>query len=97
MLSPKDILEMAWGFMRSRVLFTAAELDLFTYLDQCHYTAAELAATAGLEERALTRLLDALLVLGLLSKEGGRYRLTEAGAVGFEPAPQIHPADAACT
>lgn len=81
MLSPKDILEMAWGYMRSRVLFTAAELDLFTYLDQCHYTAAELAATAGLEERALTRLLDALIVLGLLTKEGGRYRPTEAGAV----------------
>jgi len=75
MPNPKSILEDAWCFMSNRVLFTAVELDLFTKLAGYHYTAAELARDGGWDERALTRLLDALIALGLLQKEAGRYRL----------------------
>ena len=39
MVTPKTIMEDAWCYMKSRVLFTAAELDLFTKLEGCHYTA----------------------------------------------------------
>ncbi len=78
MLTPQEILQDAWCFMRNRVLLTAVELDIFTKLAHCHYTAAEMAREGGWEERATTRLLDALTALNLLSKEGGRYRLTEA-------------------
>ncbi len=78
MLTPKSILEDAWCFMKSRVLFTAAELDIFTKLAGFHYTAAELARDGGWDERATTRLLDCLTALGLLTKEGSRYHLTEA-------------------
>ena len=75
MPDPKTLLEDAWCFMTSRVLFTAVELDLFTKLAKFHATAAELARDGGWDERATTRLLDALTAQGLLLKEGGRYRL----------------------
>ena len=84
MITPKNILEDAWCYMKSRVLFTAAELDIFTKLDSCHYTAAELARDGSLDERGATRLLDCLITLDLLQKRteplpaDGRQR----GAVG---------------
>lgn len=74
-----SILADAGAFMRSRVILTAAELDLFTRLHECPSPAGELAAATGLHERALTRVLDCLIVLGLLVKQDGRYRLTEQG------------------
>ena len=54
MITPKNIMEDAWCYMKSRVLFTAAELDLFTKLDGCHYTAAELARDGSVDERGAT-------------------------------------------
>ena len=88
MITPKNIMEDAWCYMRSRVLFTAAELDVFTKLEGCHYTAAELARDSGVDVRGLTRLLDCLITLGMLEKEQGRYRL----AAGSEVLSAKHPA-----
>ncbi len=70
----------AFNFMKSRVIFTAAELDLFTKLDENPVAAGELAASQGLDARALTRTLDYLVTLELLVKDGGVYRVTETGA-----------------
>lgn len=70
----------AFHFMKSRVILTAAELDLFTGLDRQPSTAGELARSLTLDQRALTRTLDYLVALGLLSKEEDRYRPTDAGA-----------------
>ncbi len=88
MLSPKSILEDAWCFMKSRVLFTATEMDIFSKVAGFHYTAAELARDGGWDERATTRLLDCLTALGFLHKEGQRYRLAE----GTEVLTANHPA-----
>jgi predicted O-methyltransferase YrrM len=88
MITPKNIMEDAWCYMKSRVLFTAAELDIFTKLADCHYTAAELARDSGVDVRGLTRLLDCLITLGMLEKEQGRYRL----AAGSEVLSAKHPA-----
>ena len=81
MITPKTIMEDAWCYMKSRVIFTAAELDVFTKLEGCHYTAPELARDSGLDERATARLLDCLVGLGLLHKEQDRYRLVEGSEV----------------
>ncbi len=71
----------ARAFMRSRIILTAAELDLFTQIDGNPSSAAELAQTNGLDLRCATRLLDCLVVFGLLGKEeNGRYHTTENGA-----------------
>mgnify|MGYP003730499901 CR=1 FL=1 len=74
------LLADARGFMKSRVILTAAELDLFTLLDERARNAADLAKDKGLDPRATTRLLDCLVTLGLLGKEGGVYSPTEDGA-----------------
>ncbi|MGD0946418.1 MAG: methyltransferase [Candidatus Binatia bacterium] len=80
MPTPLDILAQARGYMVSRVILTAAELDLFTRLASQPATADEIAAELGLDRRGLTRLLDCLITQDLLEKKHGRYRVTKDGA-----------------
>jgi predicted O-methyltransferase YrrM len=70
----------ARGFTKSRVILTAAELDLFTRLDESAGSAEELAKGQELDLRALTRLLDCLVTLNLLKKDKGVYSPTESGS-----------------
>ena len=88
MITPKTIMEDAWCYMKSRVIFTAAELDVFTKLEGHHYTAAELARDGNLDERGTTRLLDCLVGLGMLHKDQQRYRLVEGSEVLSAKHPQ---------
>lgn len=73
-------LEEARAFTRSRVILTAAELNLFTFLEDFPSTAHEIAEKFALDLRATTRLLDALVAIDLLTKENNRYSLTPKGA-----------------
>lgn len=68
-----DILRLARNFMESRILLTAAELDLFTILGGPPLPAGAIAERTGADVRALTVLLDALSAMGLLVKEEGAY------------------------
>jgi len=76
---PHEVMEDLRRYMGSRVLLTAAELDLFSQLDQAPGGSGELADKLGLEVRALTRVLDCLVTLGYLHKQSGSYQPTEAG------------------
>jgi hypothetical protein len=67
------------AFMKSRIVLTAAELDLFTYLDDKPGTASGLAHERGLDVRATTRILDCLCVMELLAKTDDVYRVTGKG------------------
>ena len=67
------------NFWTSRVILTAAELDLFTHLDDLPLTASQLARGIGADSRATDRLLDALVALDVLKKEGDLFSLTEGG------------------
>ena len=67
------------GFMQSRILLTGAELDLFTQIHRGNHTVSGIAKTNGLNLRAVTRLLDALVVYGFLAKENDNYQLTPEG------------------
>ncbi|MBP1750084.1 MAG: methyltransferase protein [Deltaproteobacteria bacterium] len=69
------------GFMKSRVILTGAELDIFTRLDLSPETLSGLAKETGLNRRSLERLVDALTALGFLEKKDGMYSLTEKGAL----------------
>ena len=61
-MEPKtDIMADARGFMKSRVILTAADLDFFTRLDGNFLTAAELIGDRDLYQRATTRILDCLV------------------------------------
>ena len=70
------VLEEVTGFFKSRVILSAAELDLFTMLDRQQASADALADELKCDERALTRLLDCLVALKFLFKEDGIYRPT---------------------
>lgn len=76
----EDVMAVARAFMRSRIILTAAELDLFTIIDESSTSAEKIAERFGLDRRALERLLDSLAALGLLGKEGGAYSLTGESA-----------------
>lgn len=80
MPTPLDILTQARSYMISRVILTAADLDVFTQLADQPVEAGDLAARLGLEERPLSRLLDCLITLNLIEKADGRYRVTKDGA-----------------
>ena len=77
--SPMTLLETVRSFMKSRIILTGVELDLFTRIGRGLDTAAALAGKGGLNLRAVSRLLDALVTYALLEKDDNRYRLTETG------------------
>ncbi len=76
----EDIMTVARAFMRSRIILTAAELDLFTIIEDLFTSAEKIAERFGFDPRALERVLDCLVTFGLLRKEAGAYSLTGEGA-----------------
>jgi len=80
MKNPMFLLETVRAFMKSRILLTAAELDLFTQINRGVDTAKGLAQNNQLDLRALTRLLDTLVTFNLLEKKNQQYFLTPDGA-----------------
>jgi len=76
--SPEEVLRLANNFMESRILLSAAELNLFTVLNSGPLSAQEVAARINADLRALTVLLDALSAIGLLIKRGETYRCTNS-------------------
>jgi SAM-dependent methyltransferase len=66
-------------FLKSRVILTAAALDIFTGLHGKPATARQLAGRLRLQPRGTTRVLDCLVTLGLLEKRREGYSLTSSG------------------
>jgi len=76
-----EVLADVRGFLKSRVILTAAELDLFTRLDKGQATADDLAEELMCDKRCLTRLLDSLVAFKLLSKQDSLYQNSERGTL----------------
>jgi ubiquinone/menaquinone biosynthesis C-methylase UbiE len=77
-LGPEQLLQMGMSYNAARTLTAGLQLGVFSHLAAGHATAAEVARSAAASERGMRMLLDALTALGLLTKGGGRYRLTPA-------------------
>jgi precorrin-6B methylase 2 len=74
---PEAILKLSRQFMESRILLSAAELNIFTLLDGTPSTAEGLANRLHADLRGLTILLNALAAMGLLIKQkNNTYKLT---------------------
>ena len=73
-LTSQSVLSLSRNFMESRILLTAAELNLFALLAPRPLTAEEAARRLPGNLRALTILLDALAAMGFLGKKEGRYQ-----------------------
>ncbi len=69
-----EIMAIGSAFQASRILLTAAELDLFTKLKSGPRTAEEISAHEGWDARGLRISMDALVSMGLLTKSPqGQY------------------------
>ena len=74
----------ACSYWQSKILLTALRLDLFTVLAEQELSATAFAARLGAAERGLTVLLDALVALGLLVKQGQRYANTPFASTALD-------------
>lgn len=83
------IMRIAMGFMAAKHLFAASEIGLFDGLAQGPATLDELAATCGIPRRTAGISADAMVSLGLLERDGERYRNSEAAAVFLAGGPGL--------
>jgi SAM-dependent methyltransferase len=83
-LDPSHIMQVGLGYWPSKVVLSAVELEVFTYLNGGPLTGAELGTRIGLHERAIYDFLDTLVSLQLLERDGegpdARYRNTAESA-----------------
>jgi hypothetical protein len=83
-VDPSHIMQVGTGFMASKTVLSAVELELFTKLGVGAMSAAEIAEQLGLDARAVPDFPDALVALGLLDRDGdgadALYRNTDATA-----------------
>ena len=79
---PDRLDQMIRGYMPSRCLLTALELDIFTAVGD-GANAAQVGAKINANARAAGMLLNALVALGLLSKSGDDYKNTPESARFF--------------
>lgn len=77
-VSPEPIMQLAFGYWGSRTLLSAVELGLFTELAKGPLTLDEVRSRLGLHERSARDFLDALVALGMLRRESGKYSNTPA-------------------
>ncbi len=72
---PKNrIIKMITDYRASKILLVAAYYDLFTIIARKKTTLRQISQASGLDPRALTLLLDALVSMGFLKKESGGYK-----------------------
>jgi hypothetical protein len=74
--SADRIEQVAFGFMASKVLFSAIEFGLFTELAKGPLSAAEIQKRCGLHPRSIRDFLDALVALGMLERSADIYSNT---------------------
>jgi len=84
-VDPSHIMQVGMGFLASKTLLSAVELELFTKLGSDRMTAPQIAETLALHARAIPDFPDALVALELLEREGegsdALYRNTQTTAV----------------
>jgi Dimerisation domain/O-methyltransferase domain len=77
--TPDAIMQLGHAFWGSRALLSAVELDLFSELADAGALETEaLCGRLGLHPRGARDFLDALVALGVLERQEGRYRNTPA-------------------
>ncbi len=79
---PDHLEQMIRGYMPSRCILTALELDIFTAVGD-GADAEQIGARIHANARAVGMLLNALVALGLLTKSGHQYKNTRESARFF--------------
>ena len=78
--SPDAIMQLAFGYWGSKTLLSAVELGLFTELAAKPLALDEIRDRLNLHDRSARDFLDALVALGMLARDDGRYANTPATA-----------------
>ncbi|RZT95784.1 methyltransferase family protein [Ancylomarina subtilis] len=76
-MNPMELREVSMAFQKSRILLTAYELDLFTFIGKDCYSSEKISNALNSHKDATERLLNALVALNLLVKTDGNYRNSE--------------------
>src|SRR6266496_5323572 len=71
---PKDLLDLAFGFQRSKVLFALVEFEIPTLLAGGPLALSDLAAATSLHPVAADRLLNSCVALNLLERVNSEFR-----------------------
>ncbi|BCM89407.1 3-hydroxy-5-methyl-1-naphthoate 3-O-methyltransferase [Abditibacteriota bacterium] len=79
-VTPERILGMAWGFAPPLALEAAVKHRVFDVLDAGPQTLDQISASTGASKRGLAALLNVLVSINLLSKDGDTYGLTSESA-----------------
>jgi hypothetical protein len=86
-VTPDAIMQLGFGFWGSKALLSAVELGLFSELAAAGPLDTDaLRERLGLHERSAADFLDALVSLGMLEREDGRYSNTPATEVFLDRA-----------
>lgn len=86
-ITPEPLLQLGLGFMASKTLLSAVELGVFTVLAGGGRDRDSLAAEVGLHSRSAADFLDALVSLGVLTRDAdGVYSNTPAADVFLDRA-----------
>ena len=75
-MNPDELRETVGAFQKSRILLTACELDIFTFLGEKSVKAESISSNLNLNTGATERLLNALVSLKLLNKANENYSNT---------------------
>ncbi len=79
-ITPERIMQLAWGYAPVLIIEAAVKHRVFDTLNESPKTLAELSQATGASERGLAAIINALVGLQLLAKEGNRYSLTPESA-----------------
>jgi SAM-dependent methyltransferase len=79
--TPERIFNTLNAYQQTAALKTAIELDVFTAIGAGANTAAAIAAKTGAAEKGVRILCDYLTIQGFLTKDQGRYVLTQESAI----------------
>lgn len=84
-------MQFAWGYAPTLILETALNHKIFDLLDSAPLTCEEVAQRAGASVRGMRAVLNALVGLEFLRREGERYALTpESAAFLVSKRPSYH-------
>ena len=95
-ITPDPILKIATGFMAAKHLFAASEIGLFEALASGPASLEELAGKTAVPARTVGIVAAAMVSLGLIEDEGGRYRNGEVAARHSLPASPATICDPSC-
>jgi 3-hydroxy-5-methyl-1-naphthoate 3-O-methyltransferase len=88
-VTPQQITDLLWSARSAMALITGIDLEVFTHISNGKRTASQIAQAASADKRGMQYLLEALVGLGYLNRNGDQFGLEPVSAAflikGKEP------------